>query len=182
MTPILLINCCFANASIDNIQAKYPFYIGMLGGYGSTTWQGLVPKKANQNAAIIISTPKSVEEGGFFYPVNGLSCSKESIKLSPPGPTKTKKKGQGVQPQSWNLAMSRFQDWGDILVHRKINLYKFVGHSTHSILINKTTKNLLYGVLVPCNRNFWYKFLRKLRGTMLNNLFRNLCCDALAFF
>jgi len=33
------------------------------------------------------------------------------------------------------------------LVHRKINSYKFVGHSTHSISRNKTTENLFYGVL-----------------------------------
>ena len=35
-------------------------------------------------------------------------------------------------------------------------------------------------LLVPRNRNFWCKFLRKLRGIMPNNLFRNLCYDALA--
>lgn len=47
----------------DNIF-RHPFYVGALGGYGSTTWGGLVPSTENQNSAISLSTPISVTEGG----------------------------------------------------------------------------------------------------------------------
>jgi hypothetical protein len=46
-----------------------PFYVGLLGGYGSTTWDGLVPSRANQNLAMSISTPIEVEEGGGVWGV-----------------------------------------------------------------------------------------------------------------
>lgn len=42
-------------------------YLGILGGYGSTTWDGLVPTKENQNAALNISTPIKVTEGGGVW-------------------------------------------------------------------------------------------------------------------
>jgi hypothetical protein len=48
---------------------KHPLYLGVLGGYGSTTWQGLVPNKKNQNAALNMSTPISVKEGGGTWGV-----------------------------------------------------------------------------------------------------------------
>lgn len=43
------------------------FYIGANGGYGSTTWKGLVPNLNNQNIVISISTPTDVFEGGGVY-------------------------------------------------------------------------------------------------------------------
>ncbi len=46
---------------------KHPLYLGATAGYGSTTWQGLVPSKSNQNEAISISTPISVTEGGAIW-------------------------------------------------------------------------------------------------------------------
>jgi hypothetical protein len=49
---------------------KYPFYIGALGGWGSTTWQGLVPSDENQSLALSISTPISVREGGGVWGVS----------------------------------------------------------------------------------------------------------------
>lgn len=64
ISPFLFIHCYSAHASMGVIPTQYPFYIGISGGYGSTTWQGLVPKKANQNA-IKIATPKRVTEGGY---------------------------------------------------------------------------------------------------------------------
>ncbi len=45
----------------------HPFYIGLTGGYGSTTWEGLVPSKANQGAALNISAPIFVKEGGGLW-------------------------------------------------------------------------------------------------------------------
>lgn len=44
-----------------------PFYVGISGGVGSTTWKGLVPSQENQNMALNISTPVYVQEGGQVY-------------------------------------------------------------------------------------------------------------------
>lgn len=46
---------------------KYPFYLGAVGGWGATTWQGLVPTDENQNSALSISTPIEVKEGGGVW-------------------------------------------------------------------------------------------------------------------
>lgn len=46
---------------------EYHFYSGVSGGYGSTTWQGLVPSMENKNMALSISTPTSVQEGGGVW-------------------------------------------------------------------------------------------------------------------
>lgn len=45
----------------------HPIYFGAMGGWGSTTWGGLVPTVSNQNSAISISTPVAVEEGGGVW-------------------------------------------------------------------------------------------------------------------
>lgn len=47
----------------------HPLYIGVLTGYGTTTWSGLTPTKPNRNGAISISTPIRVEEGGAIWGV-----------------------------------------------------------------------------------------------------------------
>lgn len=44
-----------------------PVYVGLNGGFGSTTWRGLVPTWRNQNIALSVSTPIKVEEGGQVY-------------------------------------------------------------------------------------------------------------------
>lgn len=63
--------CCwtlgFAEKPASNTPFRYPAYIGVAGGYGSTTWQGLVPSASNQNLALSISTPTWVDEGGFTW-------------------------------------------------------------------------------------------------------------------
>jgi hypothetical protein len=48
-------------------QDDHRFYVGGIGGYGSSTWQGLVPSQENLNGAISISTPIHVEEGGRVW-------------------------------------------------------------------------------------------------------------------
>jgi hypothetical protein len=53
---------CQAKTSIDN-----SFYVGAIGGYGATTWEGLVPTSQNQNLAVSVSTPISVTEGGGVW-------------------------------------------------------------------------------------------------------------------
>ncbi len=56
----------FCQAKISS-QFKNPFYVGALGGFGSTTWQGLVPSQVNQNLAIGMSTPVNAQEGGHVW-------------------------------------------------------------------------------------------------------------------
>lgn len=46
---------------------SHPLYLGFSAGYGSTTWDGLVPSAENQNLALSISTPISVKEGGAVW-------------------------------------------------------------------------------------------------------------------
>src|SRR3990167_10058401 len=46
---------------------KYPFYVGLTGGYGWTTWGGLVPSEKNQSFAISLSTPLSTHEDGALW-------------------------------------------------------------------------------------------------------------------
>jgi hypothetical protein len=46
-------------------------YLGLIGGYGSTTWEGLVPNKAKQNSALNLSTPIKVNEGGAVWGIFG---------------------------------------------------------------------------------------------------------------
>lgn len=46
---------------------KHPLYIGAGGGYGATTWSGLVPAEDNQNVALSLSTPIAVNEGGAIW-------------------------------------------------------------------------------------------------------------------
>ncbi|WP_241972180.1 hypothetical protein [Legionella cherrii] len=57
---------CFAQT---NDMPHHPFYIGAIAGFGSTTWQGLVPSEENQNVALMLSTPIDVEEGGSAWGV-----------------------------------------------------------------------------------------------------------------
>lgn len=46
---------------------SHPVYIGGMGGYGSTTWQGLVPADENLNLAMSMSTPIAAQEGGGVW-------------------------------------------------------------------------------------------------------------------
>lgn len=53
----------------QNSKFNYPFYVGVTGGYGATTWEGLVPSEKNQSVALSMSTPTSVTEGGTVWGV-----------------------------------------------------------------------------------------------------------------
>jgi hypothetical protein len=46
---------------------KHSLYVGAMGGFGSTTWQGLMPKVNVQNSALSLSTPIAVHEGGGVW-------------------------------------------------------------------------------------------------------------------
>lgn len=64
----LTICAFFCQKSSANVNAfPHPFYIGAIGGYGSTTWKGLVPPHEKQNLAMSLSTPTEVSEGGSVW-------------------------------------------------------------------------------------------------------------------
>lgn len=70
----LLMQLCFISFSCTagttgTDVTRHPFYVGALGGFGSTTWKGLVPTQENQNMALILSTPIEVNEGGTVWGV-----------------------------------------------------------------------------------------------------------------
>jgi hypothetical protein len=67
-----LLQPMYAAIKLDNrdnlsILTKHPFYIGLTSGYGSTTWGQLVPPSGKSNAAINISVPIKVHEGGVIW-------------------------------------------------------------------------------------------------------------------
>lgn len=66
LSSLLIIYTLLGQAEISN-QVQHPLYIGFIGGYGSTTWQGLVATEKNQNIALMLSTPIDVEEGGASW-------------------------------------------------------------------------------------------------------------------
>jgi hypothetical protein len=45
----------------------HPFYVGITGGYGSTTWNQLAPSQQNASLALSLSTPTSAKEGGGIW-------------------------------------------------------------------------------------------------------------------
>jgi len=55
------------NSFAADDKFTHPFYVGATGGYGATTWAGLVPNKDNQNLAMSLSTPIKVTEGGAIW-------------------------------------------------------------------------------------------------------------------
>lgn len=57
----------FSHAGASKDNKSHPMYFGSIVGYGSTTWEGLVPAKNNQNEAISLSTPVNVIEGGIAW-------------------------------------------------------------------------------------------------------------------
>ena len=63
---LLFLSIAYCHAGTEG-KARHPLYAGLIGGYGSTTWQGLVPAEKDKNPAITMSTPKTVEEGGFAW-------------------------------------------------------------------------------------------------------------------
>ncbi|MCR9191249.1 MAG: hypothetical protein NXI01_01130 [Gammaproteobacteria bacterium] len=65
----------FAQTDSENIF-HHRYYFGGMGGYGSTTWNALVPRQTGQNSALSISTPTEVGEGGAVW---GLAAGYEFI-------------------------------------------------------------------------------------------------------
>jgi hypothetical protein len=77
VTTLLLASWVSASfASLDSDIFRYRFYAGITGGYGATTWSGLVPPSNKANAALALSTPISVREGGAMW---GLFAGYEFI-------------------------------------------------------------------------------------------------------
>ena len=72
MLKCLLVCLCLAMSVVQAATKSddlflHPFYVEAVGGWGATTWQGLVPREENQNSAISISTPVSAQEGGAVW-------------------------------------------------------------------------------------------------------------------
>ena len=59
----------FSYALTTGDKFIHPFYIGIMGGYGSTTWEGLVPPNDKKGVAMLISTPVETNEGGGLWGV-----------------------------------------------------------------------------------------------------------------
>lgn len=57
----------FANEYNYNHMFSHPVYLGVLAGYGSTLWDGLVPPRSKQNEAVMISAPTEAQEGGGVW-------------------------------------------------------------------------------------------------------------------
>lgn len=66
-SSILLAIFCGQLHAFTAIHADKPWFIGAAGGFGSTTWQGLVPNSEHQNSAMSLSTPIDVQEGGGLW-------------------------------------------------------------------------------------------------------------------
>lgn len=65
--PLLLFFQLFFISYPSYSSVNNPFYVGILGGMGSTTWKGLVPSQAEQNLALNMSTPIEAQEGGHVW-------------------------------------------------------------------------------------------------------------------
>lgn len=52
---------------MEDNKFYHSLYAGVMGGYGSTTWTGLVPLKEDQNIAMSLSTPIGASEGGVVW-------------------------------------------------------------------------------------------------------------------
>lgn len=64
---LLFLTSLLSQANTVNPVLQHHLYLGVLGGYGSTTWDGLVPTRKNQNMAMQMSTPVKVVEGGATW-------------------------------------------------------------------------------------------------------------------
>jgi opacity protein-like surface antigen len=53
--------------STDDDKFRYPFYVGIASGYGSTIWSGLIPPPNKLSATLALSTPIEVTEGGTIW-------------------------------------------------------------------------------------------------------------------
>jgi hypothetical protein len=62
LASLISISCC---AEESTAQQNYPWYVGAMGGYGTTTWANLVPK--NMSDAMMTSIPIRVAEGGSVW-------------------------------------------------------------------------------------------------------------------
>lgn len=65
---LALIVAANTHAAYTGNRSPYSqFYLGMLGGYGRTTWEALVPQKNGNATAMQLSTPTEVTEGGILW-------------------------------------------------------------------------------------------------------------------
>lgn len=56
-----------ADSTTSDEKFRYPLYIGISSGYGSTIWSGLVPPANKTSATLLLSAPVNVTEGGTIW-------------------------------------------------------------------------------------------------------------------
>lgn len=65
--PLIFSSLLCLSSEGNALTPNQSLYVGAIGGFGSTTWQGLVPNEQHKNTALHLSTPIKVEEGGGIW-------------------------------------------------------------------------------------------------------------------
>ena len=122
----LILSTSFCMAKTKN-DLKHPFYVGAIGGYGATTWQGLVPTKENQNVALMLSTPIRVQEGGATW--GGLA---------------------GYEFTPYFAIEANYMHYAEALVHfDSISLFTFLHNNLETLSTKTETISLMGKLMVP---------------------------------
>jgi hypothetical protein len=69
LTPLLWGGLTSNSQARMRDPSQFPFYLGISGGYGTTTWNQLVSR--NQTAAMVLATPIRADEGGATWGIFG---------------------------------------------------------------------------------------------------------------
>lgn len=64
---LTIFSLCIQEVAHCATKVEQSFYLGALSGYGTTTWDGLVPSANNRNAALDMSLPIDAKEGGYTW-------------------------------------------------------------------------------------------------------------------
>jgi len=70
-TTLFVAHLTTTYALTTDITTPLPYYVGIISGYGSTTWRQLVPKTNQHSVAMAMSTPTHVDEGGIIWGLFG---------------------------------------------------------------------------------------------------------------
>ena len=68
LLQVLLSGICLAETPVETgITASHPLYVGVIGGYGATTWAGLAHVPESEFDALASSLPVEADEGGGVW-------------------------------------------------------------------------------------------------------------------
>lgn len=108
-------------------RPPYPFYAGVIGGYGSTTWNGLVPRAENQNLALKLSSPTEVSEGGSVW---GMYL--------------------GCEPFPYFALEASFIKYPTAFIHfDSTSLFSFTNNDVHVFRTHTQSVNLMAKLMIP---------------------------------